>query len=670
MNNTILPFLFFFMSQTILAQFPVETNSITGKKGVVNPYNGEIMVPFEYDEIYHVPGDSIHIVKTDAKFGVIDQRNKLFIPMNFGMISFTRGRQDQPYLFAKVLNQANEKNKWGLINRKGDLVLPMQYEEVNVVYPDLLAGRAFRDSVLHFFDGHGHHLFDHIGRTANPGFDENTVEILRDKSNRYYYIKKNGETYFNDRFQNLSWTDGNLVICGEKDKTGMINLRGDTILPFQYAKIRSFGDGNFLVESVGDLNGLVNSEGKFLFLPSKQTIQKWQNKAESAYTVRREGQRYTDLVDRYGKLIVADCRVQLVSTSQWGLESNEQKWDYMKVGFESTGKYGLYSSDGTCIIPIEYHDIKYFTSEYPILANLNNYEDYNKNRMFAFDLTGKKLLPDRFRTLYYTRNPRVLIANENQHFYWGFVNMDKPEEAKFIYDGINDLGNGYFTTKKGNDFQLLNADLKSLKIENFTNITQPVRQYFDQFRQQNLPGILIAIGYRPDAPTPFAINHKGKSFPFEPLPTQKTGIDLSNTGTGAVKKADEVAVEEEAAEVVVEQLAPPPALAKPKDEDFVPYPQKRPVFPGGEPALFKYIAEHLEYPELARENKITGTVIVTFDIEKDGSLTNIRVTKDIGGNCGKEAMRIVSTLPKWIPAEHNGQKVKTFFDLPVTFALK
>jgi TonB family protein len=661
--------LFFFLSHTLFAQYPVETDPATGKKGIVNPYNGEIIVPFEYDEIFNIPGDSIHIVKKNTRYGAIDEQNQLFIPMEFGMISFLRGRQDQPYLFAKVFNQANEKNKWGLINRKGDLILPMQYEEISVVYPDLLVARVFRDSVLHFYDGKGRHLYDNIGRTANPGFDENTVEIIRDRSNRYYNIKKNGDTYFDDRFEYLSWTNGDLVICGVKGKMGLINLRGDTILPFQYLKISSFDDGNFLVESPGDLNGLANSEGIFLFPLAKQSIQKWQNKSESVYTIRREGQRYMDLVDRYGKLIVADCKVQFVSTNQWGYDSDESKWDYMKVGDESTGKYGLYRSDGTCILPIEFDDIRYFNGDRPILVTLYNYEDYNKNRMSAYDLAGNKLLPDRFRTLYYTRNPRILIANENQHFYWGFVHLDKPEEAKFIYDGISDLGNGYYTTKNGNDFELLEADFKALEIEKFTNITAPVRQHFDQFRLQRLPGKLIAIGYRPQAPTSFAINHKGKSFPFEPLQPKKTGIDLSNTGTGSVKQVEGM-VMEKVVEAVVEQMPPPPSTIKPNEGDFVLYPQKRPAFPGGEPALFKYIDEHLQYPEIARENKITGIVIVTFDIEKDGSLSNIRVTKDIGGNCGKEAMRIVRTLPKWIPAEHDGRKVKTFFDLPVTFTLK
>jgi protein TonB len=98
--------------------------------------------------------------------------------------------------------------------------------------------------------------------------------------------------------------------------------------------------------------------------------------------------------------------------------------------------------------------------------------------------------------------------------------------------------------------------------------------------------------------------------------------------------------------------------------------QKPPSFPGGEKELLKYLAENIKYPPLARENNIQGTVALTFVIGKNGQVTDVAILKDIGGGCGKEAVRVVNTMPKWIPGEANGNPVKVRFTLPVRFRLE
>ncbi len=86
-----------------------------------------------------------------------------------------------------------------------------------------------------------------------------------------------------------------------------------------------------------------------------------------------------------------------------------------------------------------------------------------------------------------------------------------------------------------------------------------------------------------------------------------------------------------------------------------------PEFPGGMEALYKYLAQNIKYPQLARDNGITGKVYVTFVVERDGSIANPKVLRDIGGGCGQEAIRVVKSMPKWTPVQ---------FNLPVNFSLK
>ncbi len=98
--------------------------------------------------------------------------------------------------------------------------------------------------------------------------------------------------------------------------------------------------------------------------------------------------------------------------------------------------------------------------------------------------------------------------------------------------------------------------------------------------------------------------------------------------------------------------------------------QKPPSFPGGEKELLKFLGENIKYPALARENNIQGNVALTFVVDKDGSVRDVQIIKDIGGGCGKEAVRVVQTMPKWIPGEANGNSVKVRYTLPVRFRLE
>lgn len=98
--------------------------------------------------------------------------------------------------------------------------------------------------------------------------------------------------------------------------------------------------------------------------------------------------------------------------------------------------------------------------------------------------------------------------------------------------------------------------------------------------------------------------------------------------------------------------------------------ENEPEFPGGMDALYKYLAQNIKYPQLARENNITGKVYVTFVVEKDGSIANPKVLRDIGGGCGAEAIRVVKAMPKWNPGKQRGKAVRVQFNLPVNFNLR
>lgn len=94
-----------------------------------------------------------------------------------------------------------------------------------------------------------------------------------------------------------------------------------------------------------------------------------------------------------------------------------------------------------------------------------------------------------------------------------------------------------------------------------------------------------------------------------------------------------------------------------------------PTFPGGQGKMMKYIQEHLEYPQMAREMDVQGTVHVSFVVQKDGSITDVKVLKGIGSGCDKEAKRVVRNMPKWKPGKQRGRAVKVNVRIPIRFRL-
>jgi protein TonB len=128
---------------------------------------------------------------------------------------------------------------------------------------------------------------------------------------------------------------------------------------------------------------------------------------------------------------------------------------------------------------------------------------------------------------------------------------------------------------------------------------------------------------------------------------------------------------------------PPPKNPKDPDTDMIPAPRRdttsvnglyrgvehEPEFVGGIEKLYRYLGRNLRYPATAKENNVQGKVFVTFVVEKDGSLTDIKISKSLSPETDAEAIRLMQASPKWNPGIQNGRAVRTQYTLPVVFAL-
>lgn len=98
--------------------------------------------------------------------------------------------------------------------------------------------------------------------------------------------------------------------------------------------------------------------------------------------------------------------------------------------------------------------------------------------------------------------------------------------------------------------------------------------------------------------------------------------------------------------------------------------EQMPEFKDGYSGLIQYLQKNLKYPVVARENSISGKVIIQFVVTAEGKIKDARVVRGIGGGCDQEAMRVVMSMPDWKPGRHNGHAVPVTFTLPISFELK
>jgi protein TonB len=150
----------------------------------------------------------------------------------------------------------------------------------------------------------------------------------------------------------------------------------------------------------------------------------------------------------------------------------------------------------------------------------------------------------------------------------------------------------------------------------------------------------------------------------------KTQDELMNTKTaiGAldVKGNDDANGEVLKLKEAVAQPEPKPEVEN-KVFDVV---EQMPSFPGGNAALMEYLQNNVKYPVVAQENGVQGRVVVSFVVEKDGSITDVKVVRSVDPSLDKEAARVVKSMPRWIPGKQNGSAVRVKYNVPVSFRLQ
>lgn len=149
-------------------------------------------------------------------------------------------------------------------------------------------------------------------------------------------------------------------------------------------------------------------------------------------------------------------------------------------------------------------------------------------------------------------------------------------------------------------------------------------------------------------------SQQAEEVPTNPSPaTNNQSTNSSNQAATAPSEAKEASEKENAPQAAPLMVA-----------------ETMPSFPGGNSAMYRFINKNLNYPAQARDNEIEGKIYVQFVVQPNGKLTDKKVVRSIGYGCDKEALKIISKMPKWKPGKQNGKKVAVYYTIPIKFELK
>ncbi|MCX6271023.1 MAG: energy transducer TonB [Bacteroidetes bacterium] len=170
----------------------------------------------------------------------------------------------------------------------------------------------------------------------------------------------------------------------------------------------------------------------------------------------------------------------------------------------------------------------------------------------------------------------------------------------------------------------------------------------------------------PPPPPPEALEQKVKF--TAPVVVEDTVVetdalnqdDLKTTVTNVALTEDDFKVEEKQEVKVIDEEEKTPIFT---------VVEEMPSFPGGEESRLKFLQENIQYPQVAKESGISGTVYVSFVVDSKGRVADVKVLRGIGGGCDEEAIRVIKLMPSWNPGKQAGKSVRVQFTMPIRFTL-
>lgn len=656
-------FAILFLAQKSLAQsHGCYFDEASKKFGLADPETAEPMTGPIFDHASHLEGtDSLAVAKTAAGFGIFSSKTgREIVAPRFSNIEFDRlgyGKLG----FAQVFLDGAA----GLVRLSdGKLIVPTEFEACGAFSKYAPFGRRKGSDKIEKFNENGLKMGEIDGVLVHPTDFENLWKIwkrdgswvLVDETGDVFGIKAIGAERLR-LFQTLTKN-------GEPESAFLLSAKRDTLVK-NALEIRQISHQKFIValkNKPAPRWGLCDETGKWLIEPTKKSIRPLGHpKAFSNVVVAEDERGFEQVWSKNGQLLIDSCRVQplLIHREIVVRAKNSAAPLYFTAEKSSQkGTLGLFKLDGTPVLPMEFSGIFGATERHFFIGSKKR--PIGGQTFDAYDKKGEKVFDGDFDSMRFTDDPTAFWALKNGS--WALVDERtfQREPPVFKVADVRQLPSGCFEIYEKGRRKLTDPSGRTVLAIDLDYPKPPTRRQFERFFEKTgRRGQLVAVDVRRRDPEGafWAIDRSGERIFFESQTPKKEAVEVLGNPTDAV---------------ILEKMPNEPAAKPPVPEltdEIFEFVEKRPQFPGGEAALLAFLNQNLKYPALAKENAIAGKVVVQFTVEKDGSLTDLKVLRDIGGDCGKEAVRLVGLMPKWEPGRQNGQSVRVQYMLPVQFHL-
>ncbi len=569
-------------------------------------------------DIYDYVGNGTYIAyKSGDKrnyAGLVNINGKVMLPFEYDYIRTIDGCTPLA-LFKDTL--------MGFVDRKGNFIVPLKYD--SEIYDDspVIVSRGYlkvrQDGKLG--------VIDTTGRVVVPlkysddymyiDFDEPLIYLnsYTDEKYKEHLVRFNGDTIISG--EDVWYMTGGVVLVGRDKLYGLYDTTGREIVKCQY-EIFNSSPNNGLYSVRRDRSWkLIDLEGKEHFTDALSKIDdKCFLQYSAAGLIFHHSDGMCGAIDTNGRTVIP-----LDSNYTYDFYNDSKRIVMTSEDIEN-GDYYAYVFDVNGHLLDRYSYINDYCCEEPI----SKYITVRKDSLYGLvDSCWNFVMPFKFKN--------ELFAVDSNHFQTDFGNgikglVDIKGDILFKapWQWIYALGNGVYSMEANDSRNSNNRIVGFADIYGNTTLTK------DEYST-----MLLLYNQREEDKRIAAEKRKAEAEKRAQARQQKA----STTTTAGT--------DEEEVFVVVEE---------------------RPMFPGGDSAMYMYLCMNLNYPDIARENKIEGMVYVSFVVEKDGSVSNVRVLRDIGGGCGEAAVEVVKNMPRWEPGRQAGKAVRTQFNLPLKFEIK
>ncbi|MBK8565254.1 MAG: TonB family protein [Saprospiraceae bacterium] len=451
---------------------------------------------------------------------------------------------------------------------------------------------------------------------------------LASKNGLWGLVDTLGQAIVPVEFETGKWLNKSTLYFYRRGRQLALDDKGKTLFEgdYQYAEMNSAPQLNtwYFVAMKDDKMGLIDWDHNIVLPFEHEAVVVWPG---NRVQCRHYGGRYS-MTDMQGKEILP-ARFKYLKFAGYGF--------VMATDFE-TGKSGFVDTAGTVRLPLDFADCGLVSNG--VLGSGHYFKAAKTKEMALFDPAGKQMTDFLYKDLTCSSYaPTLFFAQRPDKKFILLDTLGKPLPAPPV-DGLS----AQFTAigvRNGKLHGLFTSDgrrVTDIKYDAAYGMVSKA-EIAQLTAEHDLQPPVTVIGHATLGNQKFFITSDGRELPPPSKPKQ--------------------------------DAKPSEALdGKMNGDEPIPTPEIAPEFPGGESAKLAFITNNLRYPVMAKENGVQGMAVVQFVVERDGSITNVQLARDLGNGCGQEALRLVQKMPKWTPGRDKGQPVRVLVTLPVRFKLE